>query len=102
MSSVIPTPEGVGFKFGDATEGQVPNSIQNVVDLETMLVAYTDNEGKQKTSIVFRIPGIKNPVLGTFVLNPKVGGQWIATKTYPWFAKALDSMLTENEEPESV
>lgn len=84
----------VGFKFGEDT-GTSPRTIQKVAPVESFIVGYTDNEGRQQARIVFRIPGAKT----TYLLQERISGSQVVLPANDWFHRAfVDKLQAEGLE----
>ena len=78
----------VGFKFGEDS-GKTPRTIQGIVPAESYLVGYTDNDGKSKARIAFRIAGSET----TYILQERLGGHQVVLPANAWFHKAFVDQL---------
>lgn len=77
-----------GFKFGEDT-GTPPRTVKGVMKVDTYLVGYTDNDGRDAARIAFRLPGQKT----TYILQERISGNQVVLPANEWFHKALVDKL---------
>jgi hypothetical protein len=81
-----------GFVFGDdVTSGDKPNTVNDLTEVKTYLVAYNNGEGRKQVRIVFKAPD--SPAV--FLLQEKISGSFVATSGTEWFNKAFCTKLNE-------
>ena len=88
----------VGFKFEDVKGNAGPKTIQKVSELETFLVGFKDNEGRDQVRIAMRMPDGS----ATFLLQDKIAGNLVTSGASKWFHDALSKANNQSGDVESV
>ena len=82
------TPLVPQFVLGEGTSS-APKSIIGIAPVDSYLVKYVDGEGREQTRIGFHVPQEDQEKDEFFIVQERIGNQWVVTGSESWFKTAV-------------